>query len=158
MTRESLITIKLFINAADQICHFQIKLPRAVNRIIGIETGLILNTGDLPSLFVVRPSPFVYQRKVVFGELRLKTLDSANIFYTHELSIDPNIKYADFDNPRFRSKVFTHQIQRHEDQINLDGSVTLIQGFYKNTIQSAIPYSYTAQVYVWIEAKEENDK
>lgn len=154
MTRESLITKKLFIDAADQICHFQIKLPRAVNRIIGIETGLILNTGDVSSLFTGRPFPFVYQRKYLLGELRLKTLDSANIFYTHEISLDPNIKYGDFDNPRFRPKVFTHQIQRHEDQINLEGSVTLIQGFYKNTVQSAIPYSYTVQVYVWLEAKE----
>lgn len=154
MTRESLIVKKLFIDATDQICHFQIKLPRAVNRIIGIETGLTLNTGDLSSLFAGRPLPFAYQRKYMFGELRLKTLDSANIFYTHELSVDPNIKYGDFAQQQFRSKVFTHQIQRHEDQINLDGEVTLIQGFYKNTFLAAIPYSYTVQVYVWLESKE----
>ena len=154
MTRENLICKRLFIDAADQICHFQIKVPREVNRIIGIETGLALNSGDLSSVFVGRPLPFVYLRRIILGELRLKTLDSANIFYTHEISLDPNIRHGDFDNPRFRSKVFTHQIQRHEDQITLDGGVTLIQGFYKNTVLSAIPYAYTVQLYVWLEVKE----
>lgn len=155
MTRESLISKRLFIEAADQICHFQMKLPRAVSRIIGIETGLVLNSGDLPSFGSGGGSqPFKYLRKIVLGELRLKALDSANIFYTHELAIDPNIKYGEFPNQHFKAKVFTHQIQRHEDIINLDGSVTLIQGFYKNTLLSAIPYSYTVQVYVWLEAKE----
>lgn len=156
MPKETVISTNLYIESNDQVCHFQLKVPRGVGRIIGVETGILFQSGEIPRPPVLPfwKLPLTYTRKFVLGDLKLQTLESANIFYCKEVCLDPNINHGDFTSQFFDPKAYTHQKQSHEDLINLDGHVTILQGLYKNTLSLPTPYAYTVNVYVWLEAEE----
>lgn len=167
--KEQVLITQLRITKAGQVKHFQVKLPKNVIRIIGIEMSFRLihglsidetGTGLAPVLELPRFfSPFKSNRFI--GELKLQSCEEANIFYATHLQTDENIGAGDFSqNDYWKARTFTHQSKTEEDIVIVDADTTIIQGIYKDRIGEInnTDVEYKVNVYVWVEIEEEGDK
>jgi hypothetical protein len=179
--------------------YFQVRLPKDAKKIIGIETGLII-TDELPadtevasdivvmqrsSLISIDPGliaeppknfedgkRFGIERNRLMGELKLQSLDTANIFYTKDiveedrnigndairiinntppaerrmafLKVDPP---PDLWQPMFP---FTHGCKLEEDGLLMLHN-PVIAGIYKDAIGKAynLDINYKVMLYIW---------
>lgn len=162
MNRESVIIKTVTITAPAQIKLFQIKIPREIDNIIGIELGLHWTQGFFPfgggggAGSVGWKLPMQIKASPVVGDIKLQSFEQPNIFYAGELALDRNIDYGDFSSRHLKPKVFTHQLEACEDEVKVSGSTTLIQGVFKDKlhIYGLTEYRYTAKIYVWTQTKE----
>lgn len=158
MRREVAITSKLQITRSKQVVSFEVRIPRAVKNIIGVEMALKWVHGTYPS--IVTPNDFIAtlipQRDFVFGELTLQSFDGANFFYSGELVQNNNTHIGDFSRQFFTPQKYTHHAKTYEDVICVSGKTTLIKGIYKDLLGELLetPFSYNVHVYVWTERKE----
>jgi hypothetical protein len=155
MNKEVVIIKSILIDKPKQVKVFDLKIPRQAKNIIGIELGMRWNLGALPPppLFDQNDGFLKMYRNILFGELKLQSYDNAKIFYTQELTQHQNFIHSDFTAKRFNPTPFTHQTHLLEDPIHLNGDATIIQGIYKDQLELLTPYSYTVNVYVWLENK-----
>ena len=159
MKRESAIITNFLIERPKQIKLFQLKIPREAENIIGIEMGLTWLNGILPA--IVPPLewtlPMTMNRNIVLGEVKLQSYEKANVFYTQELVLNQNLAPADFTSKYFVPKAYTHQNQSNEDQVQVSGTTTILQGVYKDALAEQIvgSYRYIVRVYVWHDRKTE---
>jgi hypothetical protein len=155
MIKERVIVRQIPITKSGQITMFDIKVPREVTKIIGIETGLRWISGAIPAdvLFTSPIDTLRFHRTITLGDLTLKSLDNAHLFYSEELKLHRHYSFGDFTAVHFTPKPYTHQSLLTEDTISIDGAITIAQGMYKDTFQSADPFAYTVIVYVWLENK-----
>ena len=159
MNRESVIIKTLDIKTPAQVCLFQIKIPREVENIIGVEMGLSWTSGYFS------PGggggaqwrlPMTVKSNIVVGELKLQSFEKANVFYSGELSIGRNLDFADFTYKWFTPRPYTHQQEAQEEPVKVPGSTTLINGVFKDTLYTygLFEYNYTVKIYIWTECKE----
>ncbi len=155
MIKERVMVKQIPITKAGQIAIFDIKVPREVNKIIGIETGLRWISGSIPKEVTLTSviDTLRFNRNITLGDLTFKSFDNAHLFYSEEIKLHRSYSYGDFTAPNFLPKPYTHQTLLQEDTISLDGAITLAQGMYKDTYQSEAPFAYTVIVYVWLENK-----
>ncbi|MBA2613358.1 MAG: hypothetical protein H0U95_15425 [Bacteroidetes bacterium] len=155
MNKEVVIIKSILIDRPKQVKVFDIKIPRQAKNIIGIEMGMRWHLGALPRppLFDSLDGFFKMYRNILFGELKLQSYNEAKIFYSQELSQDQNFIHSHFTAKKFNPTPFTHQAHLLEDPIFLNGDATIIQGIYKDQLELLTPYSYTVNVYVWLENK-----
>jgi hypothetical protein len=103
--------------------------------------------------------PIRFQRDSLIGELKLQSLEKANVFFSDDVyESDRNIGFADFSATRFfQPSPFTHEFKRFEETVVVKGITTLIGGYYKDRIgeQFKTNLSYQVNVYVWYEVNEE---
>lgn len=162
MKRETVITSKFNITRPKQTVLFELRIPRAVKNIIGVEMGYKWISGTYPT--VSTPNNFlatiIPQRDFVFGELSLQSYEGANFFYSGELAQNNNTHNGDFTRAFFTPERYSHQAKSYEDVVVVNGKTTLVRGAYKDLLADLLetPYSYTVQVYVWTEAKDTNSK
>lgn len=164
MNRESVIIQTLDITSPAQVKFFQIKVPREVDHIVGIELGMNW-TAEYPL-----PGnggndwhlPLTMRSNLVAGDLKLQSYEQANIFYAGELCLNRNMDYGDFTSQWLVPRPYTHQLESFEEEIRVPGRTTLIQGVYRDTLHTygLAGYKYTAKIYVWTQSKEqtENEK
>jgi hypothetical protein len=153
MNANEVIVKTLEIVTPHQVNIFDIKIPRQAQYIIGIELSYIWKYGNLPT---EPPSDQPYELMTFFpsiqlGELKVQSYDQARVFYAEELKACQNFKQTDFTEKGFKPRPFTHQSQRLEEPIKLDGISTLIQAIYKNTLELPPPYRYQVNLYVWLQ-------
>lgn len=158
MRREVAITSTLQITRSKQVVSFEVRIPRAVKNIVGVEMGLKWLSGTYPSIST--PNSFVAtlipQRDFVFGELSLQSFDGANFFYSGELVQNNNTHVGDFSRQFFTPQKYSHQAKSYEDVVCVSGRTTLIKGTYKDLLGDELntAFSYKVHVYVWTERKD----
>lgn len=153
MMREQVIVTQVRITKAGQANHFQVRLPKNTNCIIGIETGLrlIKKQKALPEepLRLLIP----YKRNTLIGELKLQSCEEANIFYATHILSDENLAAGDYSlKGRWTASSFTHQNKTEEDMVIVDGDSTIVQGLFKDRIGEItnMDVEYVVSVYVWV--------
>lgn len=155
MNKEVVIIKRFLIDKPKQLKAFDIKIPRHVKQIIGVELGMTMQSGILPRhpRFNSKDGFLKIYRNIHIGELKLQSLDSSKLFYTQELIQYQNFIYGDFSSKQFHPSPYTHQRHSLEDPIYLSGASTLIQGIYQDQLELPTAYSYIVQVYLWLENK-----
>lgn len=158
MKREGAIITTLLIDRPGQTKLFQVKIPREVKNIIGIELGFVWLEG---ARSVMHGSGdwqlFKQKRNILIGDVKLQSYEKANIFYAGELMLNRNSDFADFTSQFFNPQLYTHQTHAHEDEVKVSGDTTLIQGAYRDKLNNALSgtYSYKVNLCLWMEAKED---
>jgi hypothetical protein len=167
---EQVIVQKIDISLQGELQSFQVRIPRKIKKIIGVETGLriveVLPTYTQQGNF----ERFGIRRNRMMGELKLQSLDNCNFFYTKEVfdedrSID-NDAIEIFDSPKRRSPFpefmplevpewmplfsWTHGYRLEEDPV-LIGENAVISGTYKDFIgrDYKINPVYKVMLYIW---------
>lgn len=158
MKRETVITSTLQITRRKQVVLFELRIPRAVKNIIGVEMGFKWVSGTYPT--IITPTSFlatiIPQKDFVFGELTLQSYEGANFFYTGELAQNNNTHNGDFTRQFFTPERYSHQAKNYEDVVAVNGKTTLVRGAYRDMLADILEtnYSYTVHVYVWTDRKE----
>jgi hypothetical protein len=159
MKREGVIVTTFTIERQKQVKLFQIKIPREAQNIVGVEMGLkwISGVPAVPEILPLWNLPMTIKRNLNIGELKLQSYEKANIFYTGELVINQNGDTADFTSEYFSPKAYTHQGVSHEDEVQVNGNTTLIQGAFRDKLseQQEGNYAYKVYVYLWVAVKED---
>ena len=155
MNKEVVIIKRILIDKPNQLSVFDIKIPRQAKKIIGIEMGLRWLTGTAPTepLFNSSDGFFKINRNTTVGELKLQSYDSAKVFYTNELIIFQNFTHSDFTSSGFKPSAFTHQTQSTLDPIQITENPAIVQGIYKDILKPLTAFSYSVNIYVWLENK-----
>jgi hypothetical protein len=105
-------------------------------------------------------STFTFRPDLLIGELKLQSLERANIFYVtdvYEASL--NMMYGDFSIVQgFIPQPWTHGRNRFEDVVMVNGETTILNGLFKDRLGEGIKrdWPYKVNVYVWYEIKEEH--
>jgi hypothetical protein len=156
--KEQVTIIPIRITKAGQQYSFQHKLPRSAEKIIGIETGVIMRS-PLPVIVSVFPKQL--KRAVLLGTLRLQANGSSNLFYAADIKADDNsIIQGEFIQapgpagqpgfPFFDFKVCTHGTKREEEPLEIPGC-SIISGIYRDRtgLLFTNPVHYHINIYVW---------
>jgi hypothetical protein len=168
---EQVFIRKITITKKEQQYFFQITLPKNVQQIIGIETGVRLKTvlkKRKPRRLL--PIRFGFYRNTPIGMLQLKAMGTNQTIYTNTISLtDNNIGMDDLvskvipnekmDNPKdtkelllkqWISNVHTHCARKEEDTINVCGVHTLYGSFTDVLGKQLVrDIEYTVQLYIW---------
>ncbi len=161
MFREKVIITKLPVMQAGQIHHFQVKIPRDAERIIGMEvsaqyldmqllqTAAALKAANLPAVNYARASQYTYlslEKRALgsvtritpdlfLGDVRLQSCEDTNIFYAEDIYFtDENLAFGDFSarNRRFFPTSPTHGYKHEECVVNTCGKTTILKGIYRD--------------------------
>jgi hypothetical protein len=158
MIRQEVIVQKLSIERIRQAVAFQVRLPKDTNRIIGLEyhTRKIYSEPEFP--FFQQDDPpviedsFLLKANKVIGQLSLRTLNCAGLFYQGDLFDYRNTGYLE----KIAAERYTVQpwIQcTKREEINFCVSGTLIEGLFKDSFGTdEYDYlEYELTLYFWIE-------
>lgn len=159
MNRESVIVTSFTITKPGQNKLFQVRVPREVKHLLGVEMGFNWLSGSFPPP-PQAPDPWALQlglrRNIYLGELKLQSYEQSNLFYTGELTESMNHDQGDFSSGHFLPTAFSHKMLSHETEAIVSGKTTIIQGAYRDRMNSSIngSYKYTVHLYLWTESKE----
>jgi len=172
MKRESVVIESFVISKPKQVKIFEVRIPREVEQIIGVELGFNFLEGKIggdssPSAGSVGGDghsrlvfPLDVKRNVCAGELRLQCYSKANLFYASELTFDRNLDYADFSAPFFQPNVYTHQGHAFETEVKLTPKHRTIRGIYRDKLADFLKgsFKYKVNLYLWTEKSEKEIK
>ena len=163
MKRERLVIETFVIDKPKQVKIFEVRIPREVQHIIGVELGFNLTEGTIhgdPAGGIGSglgwEIPLRIKRNICVGELRMQSFSKANLFYAGEIKLDQNIDYGNFASEFFPPKEYTHQAHSGEVKIKLTSKNRLIRTIYRDKITNEFtsPYKYTVRLYLWVLKKE----
>lgn len=167
--KEHVVIKSFLIQKPRQTKIFEIRLPRGLEKIIGVELGFSIVEGKVADALSGstdaggRDDRFVFplkiRRSISVGELRLQNISKANLFFAGELSIDYNVDNGDFTNQFFPAKVFSHQAHAFETEVKLTAKNRIIRGIFRDRLFENVgePYKYKVSVYIWTTKKEKED-
>jgi hypothetical protein len=166
MKRERLVIETFVIDKPKQIKIFEVRIPREVENIIGVELGFNLTEGTIHEDAAAGTGsglaweiPLLIKRNICVGELRLQSFSKANLFYAGEIKLDKNIDNGNFASQFFTPKEYTHQTQSSEVKIKLTSKNRMIRVIYRDKLTEGIAggYKYIVRLYLWV-LKKENQK
>jgi hypothetical protein len=182
--REEVIIQPIGITKKKEQSFFQVKLPRDTHKIIGIETGLYVES-ELPVFapYIQGDANMIRQNRLM-GTLQLQASGKPNLFYAkeifdkdinlgvNELKIVPDVIERRLIEPQLRKgedvpndgnnfsdfTIWSHGTKREEDPVNVCGC-HIINGQFKDAVGEyyKIDIQYRVTLYIWIERKV-NDK
>ena len=173
MIKEEVILHREAIKKLGEQKYFQIQLPKDIERIIGVETGvfryasgeteigLAANFGGHPASdpdFDLLDPPFKISFNDPIGSLTLQTTENPGIIYQKEVwQTDKNSKWTDFTqllNDDFFGQ-YSHDRKRYEDVVISNLCTPMLEGFYKDSWGDHYSYhvEYELLIYLWIEKK-----
>ena len=179
--KEGVIIQSIGITKKKEQIFFQVKLPRDTHKIIGIETGLFVESalpGFIPN---IQGNANMIRRNGLIGTLQLQASGKPNLFYAkeifdkdinigvNELKIVPpevinerliepmRLKADDVPDEGNNFSDFTiwsHGTKREEDPVNVCGC-QIINGQFKDTVGEYYETNiqYKIILYIWIERK-----
>jgi hypothetical protein len=164
--RETAITTTFIIERPRQIKLFQVRIPREVENIIGVEMGLNWTEGFPAGGFggghgMGWSLPLTLNRNISIGDLKLQSYEKANVFYSGELTLNQNVDNADFTSQFFQPQPYTHQAHAHEVDVKVSGSTTIIQGVFRDKLADTLPeavYKYKVTLCLWTAAKIQDEQ
>jgi hypothetical protein len=177
--REEAIIQPIRITKKKERQFFQVKLPRDTHKIIGIETGLYVES-ILPAfvLYIQGDANMIRQNRLM-GTLQLQASGKPNLFYSKEIFekdinssvgemkvvppdirrlIEPLRKKGDDipgDGNNFSDfTIWSHGTKREEDPVNVCGC-HIINGQLKDLVGGYYntDIQYRVMLYIWIERK-----
>jgi hypothetical protein len=174
MNRARVIVKEISIQKKGEVHFFQIRLPKNVIRIRGIEYDAFMLSA-LPVAPVephdpVNPDGTVSEPQrttflkwtsyinPILGKLKLQNLDRSNIFFDHWIAFQ---HYAsgmpDMSFGLFQKNPYTLNQNPIPKNINLQCSNHLVNGMYEDNIglRQNADLSYKVKVFVWIETAED---
>jgi hypothetical protein len=164
---ETLTAYSIRITKKGEWKYFQVRLPKDATKIIGIETGFIIKD-ELPKDVPEGNSErFGIQRNRLMGELKLQSLDTANIFFAKDIVEEDR----NMNNDRIKITALTNERKivtapppiiwepsfpwTHGYKLEEDGLLMLhnpvIAGIYKDVIGKHYGYdiNYKVMLYIW---------
>lgn len=151
--------------------YFQVRLPKDARKIIGIETGLKLIDEIPDEYYGAYEARFRIRRNELIGDIKLQSLDDANIFYAKEIWADDrnanadSVVINDYSPPAERRIAFLkvdppdlwqpdfpwmHSSKLEEDGVLLCHN-PIITGVYKDAVgkKYETDFSYKVLLYIW---------
>lgn len=176
MMREEVVIQAINISGRSELFHFQVKLPRDTQKIIGVETGLYLQNIPQYQFYAAQVLSNEIRRNSLIGTLQLKANGKPDIFYSKEIfEKDINIGAGEIkiypeqikqerkaeplkifvppDGNSFADFNFwTHGTRREEDTLNICNPA-VINGKFKDAIGETLQMDiqYKAMLYIWTE-------
>ncbi len=147
--QQEAIALTIPVTRLGQMEYFQIRLPHNLQRIIGVEFGMLPDQGQVTLPVSPIDPHFQLRSNEGFGRLTLQIPNCGGIFYQGELYKDKNIHFG--ENIGFRywgPGIWTHCRKRHEMEVHV-GKADFVEGLYCNTHADSDPYF--VHVYLWIE-------
>lgn len=159
MLREQVSSEKLFITQKGTIRHFQLRVPRSAEKLVGIECGVSMNS-VLPTL--QQPAGFTesltYFPTRIMGEVTLQNVGKGNLFYSVPvIEQDAHVTYGDYSFLGFAPKCFTHCLKREAVEVNIGRETAIIMGMYKDLLGKQLnnDLQYWIFIHMWFETKED---
>ena len=178
--KEEVIIQSIRITKKKEQSFFQVKLPRDTYKIIGIETGLYIES-ELPGVLpYIQGDTNMLQRNRLIGTLQLQAWGKPNLFYAkdifdkdinsgvNELKIVPDVIERRLIEPQLRRgddvphdgnnfsdfTIWSHGTKREEDPVSVC-RCHIINGQFKDAAGEYynIDIQYRVTLYIWIERK-----
>ncbi|HMT75921.1 MAG TPA: hypothetical protein PKA77_17740, partial [Chitinophagaceae bacterium] len=83
--KEQVLIQAIGINRRSQLNIFQVKLPRDTHKIIGVETGLLIQDSPPFAFSPLQAGSGLIERNNLMGVLQLKANGRPDIFYAKEI-------------------------------------------------------------------------
>lgn len=164
--------ISITVTQSGEVRFFEVKIPRDVTELIGIETtvrvpgaasssksaGQPLAVNDKLMQSIQDPTgagmtAVNFGGNLLYGDIQLWSFDKANLFYAGELhETDTNLGYMDFSLPdKFTAWEWTHGYKREEDLVKVDGTSTILVGIYRDKTGPLFKIlgSYEVKIIIW---------
>ena len=160
MLHQQVLSEKIFITQKGTIRHFQLRVPRSAEKLIGMECGVRMNS-VLPVL--QQPAGFTQSLQFfptrIMGELTLQNVGKGNLFYSVPvIEQDAHVSYGDYSNQAaFAPKCYTHCAKREPVEINIPRDTAIIMGMYKDLLGTELNdnLQYWILIHLWFETKED---
>lgn len=179
MSRARLIVKQITIQKRGEINFFQIRLPKNVQRITGIETDVIMlsaleaessgstgHGGVRPDGTVggveVNRRPFLQWKSTsnpVVGRLKLQSMDRHNIFFESWLPfVFLNASMPDMSFGKFPKSPYSLITKSEPRSVDVPVSNNIIHGFFTDDIgtRKNQDVRYIVKVFVWVQTNEPN--
>jgi hypothetical protein len=127
----------------------------------GISDGSGVNDGTgenttLPPRDTRAIELFEYKPSFNLGELRLQSLETANIFYREYLSLDRQFARGDVSAlPYLQPTAPTHQSHQLFEPILVEGKTSLIQGMYLDALGKSVSNFIPYQITVYLKIQQQ---
>lgn len=157
--RHRMITHSFTISKADQIQHFQIRLPRNTKRVVAIDYDVVVtSTLDGETTDATNTIDFKWngKRNPVLGRLKLQSLEKANVFYSEWLKLlEWNINIS--DKGIFPITPYSLLQKVVPKKVEVPPNTTVLNGFYEDVFIKELNknFAYEVKVCVWIETIED---
>lgn len=172
--RARVIIKEITISKQGEVQFFQIRLPKNVTRIIGVDTDIILisaiasqadgsirpDKGSGIPLAEVTKTPFLKwtaKSSPTMGKLKLQSLDRHNIFFETSLSFIylnssmPEMRYGYFPN-----SPYSLNRNAYPKPVDVPVSNTTVNGLFTDSIGARMQsdIAYRVKIFLWIETNE----
>lgn len=149
--QQQVIAYTIPITMKGQMEYFQIRMPQNIERIIGLEYGMLPDEGraDFP---VSNIDPHFQMRpNEAFGRLTLQVPACGGIFYQGELIKDKNIHLGEAVGfLHWQPGLWTHSRKHAEVELSIPGA-RFVEGLFCNMHED--DDLYYVHIYLWIEIK-----
>ncbi len=147
--QQEVVVLTIPVTQQGQMEYFQIKLPHNLQRIVGIEYGMLPDQGST-ALPVTNIDPYFQLRaNEWFGRLTMSIPTCGGIFYQWDLYKDKNIHFTEAIGFKYwEPAIWTHSRKRHEVEIEV-GKASFVEGLYCNTRPDSA--NYFVHIYLWVE-------
>lgn len=159
MSRVRILVSETSITMADQVKHFQIKLPKHTLKIVGIETDVFLKSKLAGEGTVLEPSDGISRviNYNVAGKISLQSMEKENIFFSDW--VKASVFYEGYKKPEaFQIHTEAKDIRGKTAPKKVDVPVesTIINALYRDNIGKQLKQDviYTLKVFVWMETNE----
>ena len=157
--RQRMILHSFTISKAEQIQHFQIRLPRNTKQVVAIDYDIVVKSvleGEVTDATNTIDFKWNGKRNPVLGRLKLQSLEKANIFYSEWLKLlEWNIGInANGIFPIYPYTLLQKSVPKH---VQVPPQTTMLNGFYEDVFIKELNknFTYEVKVFVWIETTED---
>jgi len=160
MPVEHVISKRITISRKGQIHYFLMNLPENTLEVIGVETSYISQVNFLyenPAVVPLDANLLPYNRSLLVGELRLQSMEKANVFYARHIQSDGNTSFGDYSvKPGFTPADWTHFGEREPEPVSVPGGSTVIRGMYTDQLGNYMGTNpaYSLSIYLWLRMAE----
>lgn len=160
MLHQQVQSEKIFITQKGTIRHFQLRIPRSAEKLVGIECGVQMNA-VLPT--IQQPAGFAqsltFYPSRTMGELSFQNIGKGNLFYSVPvMEQDAHVSYANYAHQSdFAPKCYTHCAKREPVEIEIKRDTAIVMGMYKDLlgVQLNQNLQYWIFIHLWFETKED---
>ena len=160
MLQEKVIIERLTITRRGQVHYFMMNLPEDTAEVIGVETSYCSQSNFLyenPAVAPLDANLLPYNRSLLVGELKLQSMEKANVFYARHIQSDGNTSFGDYSVlPGFTPRDWSHFGSREDEAVSVPGRTTVIRGMYTDQLGHYMGTNpnYSLSVYLWLRMAE----
>lgn len=134
MRSEKVIVSNFLIERKNQLKSFEIKISINALRITGVQLqARLVQMKPFEPRMLTGEIPLTANRNNVIGELRLRSNDSTNVFYSEDLVLDnKNTNFGGFASFNFFATEFNRLPKSEICPVHVDARSTTIKGIYKD--------------------------